>query len=60
MVAIFKSSLQNLSPLPKPTTRLKVKFTDLAISRTYVLCEIQSLVVSGHHSCQASTPGDNN
>ena len=28
MVAIFKSSLQNLSPLPP---RLKVKSTDLAV-----------------------------
>ena len=31
MAAIFKSSLQNLSPLP---TRLQVKSTDLAISWT--------------------------
>ena len=31
MAAIFKSSIQNLSPLP---TRLKVKSTDLAISWT--------------------------
>ena len=36
MAAIFKSSLQNLSPLP---TRLKVKSTDLAISWTQLLCE---------------------
>ena len=32
MAAIFKSLLQNLSPLPP---RLKVKSTDLAISWTY-------------------------
>ena len=38
MVAIFKSPLQNLRPLP---TRLKVKSTDLAISWTWLLCEIR-------------------
>ena len=37
MVAIFKSSLPNLSPLP---TRLKVKSTDLAMLWTKLLCEI--------------------
>ena len=39
MAAIFKSSLQNLSPLPP---RLKVKSTDLAISWTW-LCDIFAL-----------------
>ena len=37
MAAIFKSSLQNLSPLPP---RLIVKSTDLANPWTYPLCEI--------------------
>ena len=37
MTAIFKSSLQILNPLH---TRLKIKSTDLAISWTWLLCEI--------------------
>ena len=37
MVTIFKSSLQNLSPLP---TTFKVKSTDLATSWTSLLCEV--------------------